>query len=65
MKTLVFSRQLQDFQFLLILVDYNPFSSFFQLDKLSRLSFARQIKIFRSGFAMWETGLTSLKSHDQ
>ncbi len=54
MKTLEFSPDIDQFQFILILVDYNPYSSLYKLDKLAQLSFANQIKIFRGGFAMWE-----------
>lgn len=60
MKTLKFSRDIDDFQFILILVDYNPYSSLYKLDRLAKLSFAGQIKIFRGGFAMWEKEFKSL-----
>lgn len=55
MKTLKFARHIDRFQFILILVDYNPNSKLFDEDKLSNLPFAKQVRIFYSGFAMWET----------
>ena len=60
MKTLVFSRDIDQFQFILILIDYNPYSSLYKLDRLTQLPFANQIKIFRGGFAMWEKEFKSL-----
>ncbi len=33
MKTLVFSRDFSSFQFILVLVDYNPYSSKFNIEK--------------------------------
>lgn len=61
MKTLRISQALEDFQFILILVDYNPNSRHLNLDKIAALSFADQIKIYYSGFAMWEQRLVDLK----
>jgi hypothetical protein len=53
MKTLTFSRDIHDFQFILVLVDYNRNSRLLALEKLKKLPFADQIKIFYSGFGMW------------
>ena len=57
MKTLSFSTDIDRFQFILILVDYNPYSSIFNLENLAKLPFATQVKIFRSGFGMWQQNL--------
>jgi hypothetical protein len=55
MKTLTFSEDIDRFQFILVLVDFNPYSSLFDLGKLAELPFANQVKVFHTGFAMWET----------
>jgi hypothetical protein len=60
MKTLVFSRDIAQFQFILILVDYNPNSAKFDPEKLSTLPFADQIKIFQGGFGMWRQNVDSI-----
>jgi len=60
MKTLRFTRDIDQFLFILILVDYNPFSKLFHEEKLANLSFIDQIRIFHSGFAMWESKLRPL-----
>ena len=54
MKTLVISRDFSRFQFILVCVDYNPNSAKLALSKIARLPFAHQVKIFYSGFAMWQ-----------
>jgi len=53
MKTLKISRELSDFQFILVLVDYNPNSVQLDVSQLENLPFAKQVKIFRGGLAMW------------
>ena len=55
MKTLTFSRDINDFQFILILVDYNENSRLLRgaLEKIKKLPFADQVRIFYSGFGMW------------
>ena len=53
MKTLTFARKIDQFQFVVILVDYNPKSKLFGRNQLAALPFANQVRIFRSGFAMW------------
>ena len=60
MKTLHLSRELGDFQFIVILVDYNPFSSYLNLKKLEDVPFSKQIKVFSSGFAMWQQNFNTL-----
>jgi hypothetical protein len=35
-------------------------SSLLNLDELANLPFASQVKVFFTGFAMWETNLTSI-----
>ena len=60
MKTLVFAKRIEDFQFVLVLVDYNPFSRKLDLDKLAALPFADQIRVFHGGFAMWRRNLQEL-----
>jgi len=60
MKTLEFSTNVQDFQFIIIFVDYNPRSSKLNLDAIEKLPFRDQIKIFHTGFAMWQQNLTTL-----
>jgi hypothetical protein len=54
MQTLTFSRDINDFQFILILVDYNQNSRLLALEKIRKLPFADQVKIFFSGFGMWQ-----------
>ncbi len=53
MKTLRFTRSIDQFQFVLVLVDYNPHSSKFRPELLSDLAFARQLHVFHRRFAMW------------
>ena len=62
MKTLTFSRDIKDFQFILILVDYNRNSRLLALDKIEKLPFADQIKIFYSGFGMWNHNVEPIKT---
>jgi hypothetical protein len=62
MKTLRFSRNVEDFQFIVVLVDYNENSSLLALDELVNLSFAKQIKVFRTGFGMWQQNVKPLLS---
>lgn len=60
LKTLTFSKKIEQFQFILVLVDYNPNSTQLKLDKLRKLPFSDQISVFYSGFAMWQQDLKSL-----
>ena len=57
METLTFSKNIDEFQFILFLVDYNPFSKHLNPEKLKNLPFARQVRIFQGGFALWEQDL--------
>jgi len=54
---------IEQFQFILIFVDYNPNSSKLDLQSLSVLPFAHQVKIFFSGFAMWQQNVKPLSSY--
>ena len=60
LKTLVFSKDIKAFQFILILVDYNHNSTRLDLDRLSSLPFANQVKVFFSGFGMWQENVKPL-----
>lgn len=62
MKTLTFSRDIKDFQFILILVDYNRNSRLLALGRIRKLPFADQIKIFYSGFGMWNHNVEPIKT---
>ncbi len=48
------SSDYQDFQFILVLVDYNPNSSLLVMDKIRQLQFAGEGKVFHAGFGMWQ-----------
>jgi hypothetical protein len=61
MKTLQISRALEDFHIILVLVDYNPHSRHLDLEKIAALPFADQVRIYFSGFAMWESRLSEPK----
>lgn len=63
LKTLSFSKCIEQFQFILVLVDYNPNSSKLDLKSFSNLPFANQVKVFFSGFAMWQKNVKPLSSH--
>jgi hypothetical protein len=63
MKTLSFSKDISQFQFVLVLVDYNPNSSKLNLDSLAKLPFAKQIRVFFGGFAMWQQNVKLLTSY--
>jgi hypothetical protein len=60
MKTLTFARDIARFQFVLVLVDYNPNSALLDLAKLAQLPFADQVKVFFGGFAMWQQNVKLL-----
>jgi hypothetical protein len=60
MKTLTVARSIEAFQFVLVLVDYNPYSALFDPTAFKDLPFAKQVKLYYSGFAMWERKLESL-----
>ena len=61
-KTLSFSKSIDKFQFILVLVDYNPNSSKLDLQSFSSLPFANQVKVFFSGFGMWQQNVKPLSS---
>jgi hypothetical protein len=63
LNTVSFSKSIEQFQFILVLVDYNPNSSGLDLQSLSALPFANQIKVFFSGFAMWQQNVKPLESY--
>ncbi|MDK2820843.1 MAG: hypothetical protein PWP31_808 [Clostridia bacterium] len=56
LKTLNFSKNLNEYEFIIVLVDYNPNSTLLKeaLNELRKLEFASQIRIFNAGFAMWK-----------
>ncbi len=60
MKTLLFSRDINKFQFILIMVDYNRNSSLLDLESIKKLPFADQIKVFYTGFGMWHHNVNSI-----
>ena len=60
MKTLTFSKDIKKFQFILIFVDYNLNSSLLNLDRIQKLPFADQIKVFHTGFGMWHNNVKQL-----
>jgi len=59
MKTLVISKDFSRFQFILVLVDYNPHSTALDLSKIRSLHFASQIKVFFGGLAMWQQNMSA------
>lgn len=63
MKTLSFSKDISQFQFILVLVDYNPNSYKLNLDNLAALPFAEQVRVFDGGFAMWQQNVKLLLSY--
>jgi hypothetical protein len=62
MGTLKFSEDIRKFQFILIFVDYNENSRLLRrsLENIQKLDFADQIKIFHSGFGMWQHNVKPL-----
>ena len=63
MKTLSLSKDISQFQFILVLVDYNPNSKKLNLKNLAKLSFADQVKVFNGGFAMWQQNVEPLANY--
>ncbi|MBP1467453.1 hypothetical protein EYB53_017195 [Candidatus Chloroploca sp. M-50] len=63
MRTLTVSPNIDDFYFLIILVDYNPYSKLLPIEELKRLSFSNQIRIQYSGFAMWERNIQAFEPY--
>ena len=54
MKTLKVSQDPKEYQYVLILIDYNPYSRLLDLDRFQHLPFADRLSIFHAGFAMWQ-----------
>lgn len=54
MQTLTVAREISRFQFVLFLVDYNPYSARLDLTKIARLPFADQVRVCYGGMAMWQ-----------
>ncbi len=65
MKTLVISRDFPRFQFILVLVDYNPNSAKLDLNNIKSLPFANQVKVFFGGLAMWQQNVGSVLNQSQ
>lgn len=63
MRTLRVSRDFSRFQFILILVDYNPNSAKLDTDTIARLPFSNQVKVFRAGLAMWQQNVKQIAGH--
>lgn len=63
LRTLEFSGEIEKYQFILVLVDYNPNSAKLDLSRLASLPFADQIKVFFGGFAMWQQNVMPLSSY--
>ncbi len=63
LKTLSFCKNIEQFQFILVLVDYNPNSSKLNLQSIADLPFANQVRIFFGGLAMWQQNVKSLSSY--
>jgi hypothetical protein len=59
MRTLRVTRDPGKFQYVLVLVDYNPYSKLLDLERLRDLPFADRLSIFHGGFAMWQKKLAA------
>jgi len=59
MKTLHISPRIEDFQFVIFLIDFNPYSSLLKENEIWNLHFANQIRLYKGGLAMWEQNLQS------
>lgn len=57
LKTVKISPRLEDYQFILALVDYNPRSTLLDLSMIYTLPFSNQIKILHGGFGIWGKNL--------
>ena len=60
MQTLRVSRDISQCQFVVLLVDYNPNSTLLNKPALQALPFASQIRLLRTGFAMWQQNVLSV-----
>jgi len=63
MRDLTISHDPRRCQFILFLVDYNPNSSRLDLAKLKALPFADQVRIYMSGFAMWQQNVRPVEAY--
>lgn len=52
-KQIKFSENINNYEFIVILIDYNPKSELLDINKLKTLKFANQIKIYNMGFGMF------------
>lgn len=59
LETLTFTSDIDQFQFLVILVDYNPYSKHLDLTRLKALPFANQVMVYSTGFALWKKNLSN------
>jgi hypothetical protein len=59
MKTLHISQRIEDFQFVIFLIDFNPYSSLLNEQELWKLPFANQIRLYKGGLALWQPNLFS------
>lgn len=55
--TLTVNDDITSFQLIVVLIDFNPHSRLLELAQLAALPFAGQVKLFRTGFAMWQQSL--------
>jgi hypothetical protein len=60
MQTLRVSRDIDQVQFIVLLVDYNPNSKLLNKPALQALPFASQIRLMHTGFAMWQQNVLSV-----
>jgi hypothetical protein len=60
LQTLTFTSDIEQYQFIVVLVDYNPYSTLLNTEGLKALPFANQVKVFWGGFAMWHKNLSAL-----
>jgi hypothetical protein len=59
MRQLEISTDPKDIHIILGLIDYNPASTLLDCSQINSLPFSNQIKIFRSGFGMWQDAMES------
>jgi hypothetical protein len=62
MQTLRVIRDIHAFQFVVLLVDYNPNSKLLNMAALKALLFAPQIRLLQAGLALWQTNVKPLDS---
>lgn len=60
LKTLSVSKDINDVVIIIVLIDYNPHSTKFDINKLKVLPFRNQIRLFKTGFAVWERNLDKI-----